>query len=47
MLGVVGGGSGTELAGPASLQNYHGLFIQDDLQGRQESASNAGLRWDY
>ncbi len=47
LLGVVAGGSGTQLAGPASLQPYHGLFIQDDIKLTRKLTINAGLRWDY
>ncbi|MCC6586288.1 MAG: TonB-dependent receptor [Bryobacterales bacterium] len=47
MLGVVAGGSGTQLAGPASLQPYHGLYIHDDFKVSKTLTVNAGLRWDY
>jgi hypothetical protein len=47
LLGVVGGGSGTQLAGPASLQPYHGAFIQDDIKVTRRLTVNAGLRWDF
>ncbi len=47
MLGAVTGGSGTQLAGPASLQAYHGAYIQDDIKVSKTLTINVGLRWDY
>jgi hypothetical protein len=47
LLGAVTGGSGTQLAGPASLQPYHGAFIQDDIKLSSRLTINLGLRWDY
>lgn len=47
LLGGVGGGSGTQLAGPASLQTYHGAYIQDDFKVTRKFTLNAGVRWDF
>jgi hypothetical protein len=47
LLGAVGGGSGSELAGPASLQSYHGAYFQDDFKVSSKWTVNAGIRWDF
>lgn len=47
LLGGVAGGSGTQLAGPASLQTYHGAYLQDDIKVNKKLTINAGLRWDF
>ena len=47
LLGVVTWGTGTELAGPASLQAYHALYFQDDFKLSQRWTLNLGMRWDY
>ncbi len=47
LLGAVTGGSGTQLAGPASLQPYHGAYVQDDIKLTPRLTVNLGLRWDY
>ena len=47
LLGVVTWGSGTELAGPASLQPYHGAYFQDDIKLSPKWTVNLGLRWDF
>ena len=47
LLGAVTGGSGNELAGPASLQPYHGAYIQDDIKLSSKWTINAGIRWDF
>jgi len=47
LLGAVTGGSGTQLAGPASLQPYHGAYLQDDIKVSKTLTINLGVRWDY
>jgi len=47
LLGAVTWGSGTEMAGPASLQTYHGAYIQDDIKLTSKWTINAGIRWDF
>ncbi|MCC6860766.1 MAG: carboxypeptidase regulatory-like domain-containing protein [Bryobacterales bacterium] len=47
LLGAVTWGSGTELAGPASLQTYHGAYFQDDIKLTSKWTLNAGIRWDF
>ena len=47
LLGAVTWGSGTELAGPASLQTYHGAYFQDDIRLTSKWTLNAGIRWDF
>ena len=47
LLGHVTGGSGTQLAGPASLQTYHGAYVQDDIKITSRLTVNLGLRWDF
>jgi hypothetical protein len=47
LLGAVTGGSGTQLAGPASLQPYHGAYLQDDIKLSSRLTVNLGIRWDY
>ncbi|MCC6393266.1 MAG: TonB-dependent receptor [Bryobacterales bacterium] len=46
-LGAVTNGNGTQLAGPASLQTYHGAFVQDDIKLTRKFTVNLGLRWDF
>ncbi|MCC6859190.1 MAG: TonB-dependent receptor, partial [Bryobacterales bacterium] len=46
MLGLATGGSGSQMAGPASLQTYHGAYLQDDIKLTPKLTVNAGLRWD-
>ncbi len=47
LLGFPSWGGGTQLAGPASVQKYHGIYFQDDIKVTRRFTLNAGLRWDY
>ena len=47
MLGAIGGGDGVQLAGPASLQTYHGAYLQDDFKATSKLTVNLGIRWDF
>ncbi len=47
LLGSVTWGTGQQLAGPASLQTYHGVYFQDDIKFTSKLTVNAGLRWDF
>ncbi|MCC6861159.1 MAG: carboxypeptidase regulatory-like domain-containing protein [Bryobacterales bacterium] len=47
LLGFPSWGGGTQLAGPASRQTYHGVYFQDDIKLTRKLTVNAGIRWDY
>lgn len=47
LLGVVTWGNGTQFAGPASLQTFHGAYVQHDVKLTPKLTVNAGLRWDF
>jgi hypothetical protein len=47
LLGVTTTGSGIQLAGPASLQRYHGAYIQDSYKVTSKLTLNYGVRWDF
>jgi len=47
LLGDVIWGQGTQFAGPASLQTYHGAYVQDDIKLTSKLTLNAGVRWDF
>jgi hypothetical protein len=47
LLGTVNWGEGTQLAGPASLQTYHGAYLQDDIKLTSKLTVNLGVRWDF
>ncbi len=37
LLGRAAGGDGQQIAGPASLQTYHGAYVQDDIKLTQQA----------
>ncbi|MCC6342655.1 MAG: carboxypeptidase regulatory-like domain-containing protein [Bryobacterales bacterium] len=47
LLGGIAGGDGVQYAGPASLQTYHGAYIQDDFRVNSKLTINMGIRWDF
>jgi hypothetical protein len=47
LLGKAIWGDGQQLAGPASLQTYHGAYLQDDIKLTSKLTINAGIRWDF
>jgi hypothetical protein len=47
LLGVTTTGSGIQLAGPASLQPYHGVYFQDSYKVTSKLTLNYGVRWDF
>ncbi len=46
LLGGIAGGDGVQYAGPASLQTYHGAYLQDDFRVNSKLTVNVGIRWD-
>ncbi len=47
LLGIATWGQGVQIAGPASLQRYHGAYIQDDWKITPKLTINLGVRWDF
>jgi hypothetical protein len=47
LLGQPTWGSGTQWAGPASLQKAFGAFFQDDIKVTKKLSVNLGIRWDF
>ncbi|MGO9239507.1 MAG: carboxypeptidase regulatory-like domain-containing protein [Bryobacteraceae bacterium] len=47
LLGKAVWGDGAQMAGPASLQTYHGAYLQDDIKLSRKLTVNAGIRWDF
>jgi hypothetical protein len=47
LLGATTWGDGNQMAGPASLQTYHGAYAQDDIKLTTKLTLNVGMRWDF
>ena len=47
LLGDVTTGSGVQFAGPASLQPYYGVYLQDNYKIAPKLTLNLGIRWDF
>jgi outer membrane receptor protein involved in Fe transport len=47
LLGYAIWGQGTQFAGPASLQTYHGAYVQDDIKLTSKITLNLGIRYDF
>ena len=47
LLGKAIWGGGQQLSGPASLQTYHGAYLQDDIKLTRKLTINVGIRWDF
>lgn len=47
LLGIATTGSGSQYAGAASLQTYHGLYMQDAFRVNRRLTLSYGVRWDF